>query len=109
MQWGTGAKVWLWLMLVVNALSCLGALALFAVIPALAIITLALEILMVVGVVLLLFGRRKLGYYLLCTCAVLAMISNIYWGTNIIRAVATAVVMPFVTYLVIKDQWNELA
>ncbi|MDE6607666.1 MAG: hypothetical protein K2K54_07925 [Lachnospiraceae bacterium] len=109
MQWGTGAKVWMWIVLVVNGLSCLGIIPIFAVLPVLAIITLVLEIILIVGVIILLFKRQKIGFYLLCVCAVLTMIFNIILGTGIIRAVASVILMPTITFLVIRDQWNDLA
>lgn len=109
MQWGTGAKVWMWIVLVANGLSCLGILPVFAISPVLAIITLVLEIILIVGVIMLLFKRQKIGFYLLCVCAVLTMIFNIILGTGIIRAVAGVILMPTITFLVIRDQWNDLA
>lgn len=109
MQWSTGAKVWLWFVLIVNALSCLSVLVLLAVSPVLAIITLVLEIILIVGVIILLFKRQKMGFYMLCACSILSAIFNIVLGTNIIRAIGSAVLLPLITYLIIKNSWNELA
>lgn len=109
MEWGRGAKGWLWLVLIVNGLSCLGIFPLFSVWPMIAVFTLISEVILIFGVVLLLFSKKKIGFYLLCACAVLTMIFNIMSGVGIIRAVASVVLMPTITYLVIRDQWNELA
>lgn len=109
MQWGTGAKVWLWIVLILNVLSCIPVLALIVLSPVIAIITLVLEIILIAGVVLLLFKQQKMGFYLLCACSVLSAIFNIVSGTGIIRAVISAVLFPLITYLVIKSNWDELA
>ncbi|MDE6915839.1 MAG: hypothetical protein K2P39_03450 [Lachnospiraceae bacterium] len=109
MEWGTGAKVWLWLVLVLNALSCLSVLAVFAIAPAAAAISLVLELIIIVGVVLLLFKKQKLGFFMLCGCSVLSLITNIIAGTNIATAVISAVLLPLITFFIIKSHWNELA
>ncbi|MDE6620549.1 MAG: hypothetical protein K2K74_08720 [Lachnospiraceae bacterium] len=109
MQWGTGAKVWLWIVLVLNALSCISIVLLIAISPAIAIISLVLEIILIVGVILLLFKQQKMGFYVLCACSVLSAIFNIVLGTGVVRSVASAVLFPLITYLVIRSHWNELA
>ena len=109
MQWSTGAKVWLWLVLVVNVLSCVSIALVLLIAPAAAIISLVLELILIAGVVLLLFRRQRIGFYLLCVCSVLSLIVNIISGTGIVRAIVSAVLFPLITYLVIKNQWNELA
>ncbi len=108
MQWGTGAKVWLWIVLVLNAISCVTLIPLLLVVPVAAAISIVLELVLIVGVVMLLFKRKKIGFYMLCACALLTMISNIIAGTGIIRAVASSVLLPVITFLVIRDQWNDL-
>lgn len=109
MVWGTGAKVWLWIVLVINVLSCLPVFALIALMPLYAIAVIVLELILIVGVVLLLFKQQKLGFYILCASSVLSAIFNVMLGTNIIRAVLSAVLFPLITYLIIKSSWNELA
>ena len=109
MEWGKGAKGWLWFVLIVNGISCVGIFPVFAVWPMIGVFTLISEVILILGVILLLFSKKKVGFYLLCACAVLTMIFNIISGTGIIRAVASVVLMPTITFLVIRDQWNELA
>ncbi len=109
MEWGTGAKVWLWIVLVVNALSCISVALLVVISPLLAIITLALEVVLIVGVILLLFKKQKVGFYVLCVSSVLSAVFSVILGTGIVRAVISAVAFPLITYLIIKSRWNELA
>ena len=109
MEWGTGAKVWLWIVLIVNALSCISVALLVVVSPLLAIITLVVEVVLIVGVVLLLFKQQKMGFYLLCASSVLSAVFNVILGTGIVRAVVSAILFPLITYLIIKSHWNELA
>lgn len=107
--WGTGAKVWLWLVLILNAISCITLFPLLLIVPVAAAISIVLELALIAGVVMLLFKRKKIGFYMLCGCALLSMITNIIAGTGIIRAIASTVLLPTITFLVIRDQWNDLA
>ena len=109
MEWGTGAKVWLWFVLIVNALSCISVALVVLVSPLLAIITLIVEVVLIVGVVLLLFKQQKMGFYVLCASSVLSAVFNVILGTGIVRAVISAILFPLITYLIIKSHWNELA
>lgn len=109
MQWSDGARIWLWIVLVLNVLSCVSVFLVITVVPVLAIINIVLEIVLMAGVAMLLFKQRKIGFYILCACSIITGILNIVLGVNIIRAVLSAVLFPLITYLFIKNNWNELA
>ncbi len=108
MQLNTGAKVWLWIVFVINVISLIGAIPTTIAFGGLLWLTLILEVVIVASIALLLFKQQKLGFFLVCGCAVVAFIINVILGTNIIYALISAVVMPTVTFLLLKSQWNEL-
>lgn len=102
----TGLKGWLWFVLVVNAISCVSMVTTAILVP-LAWVSVALEILIIAGVSMLLFGRKKMGFYLICGAAVLGLVINVILGVNIIYAVVSAVLMPLITWLLMKNTWYE--
>ena len=62
----------------------------------------------IAGIALLLFSQKKIGYFMCCGCAAIAFIINIFLGVNLILAIVSAVLMPTITFLFLKNQWNEL-
>lgn len=102
----TGLKGWLWFVLIVNVLSGLGAIPTALVFP-LAWISVLLEVLIVVGTVLLLFKQKKMGYYLILAAAILGLIVNVAIGSNVILAVISAVIMPGIIWLLMKNTWDQ--
>lgn len=117
MQLNTGAKVWLWIVFVLNIITCvlaivgsIGVLALLG--PGMFIATLAsiaAEIVLILGVAMLLFKGKKVGFYLLCACAVIGLVLNLITGAGIVQSILGAVLFPLITYLLIKNQWYELS
>lgn len=124
-----GLKGWLWFIFVVNILAAVGSLmtavgaaalsaslGLGAGYIALCVVSLILEIVVLVGIAMMLFAQKKLGYYLLCAAAVVGFIVNlITYGmldaltaANIAQAVLGLVLCPLITFLVAKKDWNNL-
>lgn len=102
----TGLKVWLWFLFIVNIISAfvVATAALFAPLLWVNVIT---EIILVVGVCLLLFGKKKVGFYLMCACAVISFVVNLISGTNIASAIVGLILCPSITYLLLKDGWEK--
>lgn len=102
-----GARIWLWFVLVVNCLSAIGLLRGFAISPLITILTLVLEAILIFGVVLMLFKQKKLGFYLVCGMAAFTLVLNIIGGSNLILSIVSAVVMPGITFLFIRNDFSE--
>lgn len=102
----TGLKVWLWVVFVLNIISAVTSVFAAMLLPILWV-SVVLEIVIIVGIGLLLFGQKKIGYYLVCAMAVLGLIVNVVLGTNIIYAVISAVLMPLITWLLMKNTWDQ--
>ncbi len=108
----TGLKVWLWIVLVVNALSAISTCRLFgvaALVPggvAIVALSLVCSALIIAGTAVLLFARKKLGFYLMCACALLGLIMNIVMRTNLIAAIISAVFCPLITFLLMRKEWD---
>lgn len=117
MQLNSGAKVWLWIIFVLNIVSVAltavglpGVMLLFDLKTLLvSILGVVLSVIVIVGIGILLFRQKKIGFYLICTCAVAGLIVNIIIGNGIIWSAISAVVSPLITYLFLKSQWEELA
>ncbi|MCI8586911.1 MAG: hypothetical protein HFI92_13680 [Lachnospiraceae bacterium] len=102
----TGLKVWLWLVLVFNAIGAVTSVAAAFLIPGMWIVV-AAEVLVVAGAVMLLFPRKKMGFYLICAGAAVSLVLNIILGGNIVSSVISAVIMPLIIWLLIKNTWYE--
>ncbi len=100
-----GLKVWLWLVLAVNAISGVMAIVSALLIPLMWVVV-AAEALVVAGAVMLLFPRKKMGFFLICGAAV-SLVLNIILGGNIVSSVVSAVIMPLIIWLLIKNTWYE--
>jgi len=108
MQLNTGAKVWLWFALIVNVLTFIISIPVTLMLGGIYYISLICSIGMIVGIAIILFKKKKIGYFACCGCAVVSFILNLVLHTNIIFAVIGAVGFPLITYLVLRSQWNEL-
>ena len=123
---GTGLQVWLWIIFVLNIITALGALAAVVgsaalgvgpVYTVLCVVSFLLEIVLIVGIAMLLFKSKKVGFYMICGAAVIGFVVNlITYGLvsgltaiNIGRAVVGLVVCPLVTYLLAKNDWDYLS
>ena len=123
---GTGLQVWLWIIFVLNIITALGALAAVVgsaalgvgpVYTILCVVSFLLEIVLIVGIAMLLFKSKKVGFYMICGAAVIGFVVNlITYGLvsgltaiNIGRAVVGLVVCPLVTYLLAKNDWDYLS
>lgn len=102
----TGLKVWLWLVLVFNAIGAVTSVATAFLIPGMWIVVVA-EVLVVAGAAMLLFPRKKMGFYLICGGAAVNLVLNIILGGNIVSSVISAVIMPLIVWLLIKNTWYE--
>ena len=102
----TGLKVWLWFVFVVQILSCISVVIAIAVNP-IFIVSLIASALIIIGCALLLFKTMKLGYFMMCGGAVVNLIVNLIFKTNIIIALLGLILMPLITYLLMKDDWNN--
>ena len=126
---GTGLQVWLWIIFVINiltavttALAVVGSaaigstLGLGTVYTILCVVSLLLEIVLIVGIAMLLFKSKKVGFYMICAAAGAGFIVNmITYGVmasltagNIVRAILSLVICPLVTYLLAKNDWEYL-
>lgn len=101
-----GLKIWLWIVLVCNALSAVGGVVTALAVP-LGWLSVIACVLVAVGCAILLFQTKKLGFYIVCAGAVVSLVTSILIGANIIVAIISAVVLPLIIFLLMKNTWNE--
>lgn len=102
----TGLKVWLWIVLVVNAIAGVGAIMTALLVPLMWIVVVA-EALVVAGAAMLLFPRKKMGFYLICGGTVIGFLMNVVLGQGIVSSLASAVISVLIVWLLIKNTWYE--
>lgn len=108
----SGLKGWLWFVLVVNALSAISTFRLYSIAAlvrggfAIVTVSLVCSALIIAGTAVLLFARKKVGFYLMCACALLGLIMNIVIGNNLIVSIISAVLCPLITFLLMRKEWD---
>ena len=112
-EWKGFAKFWLWFCLVVNALAFI--IYIFGVVGAMAtgqyvvvmILCLIAEIGMLTGLSMLLFKKKKLGFYIVACTAVLNIILNAVMG-QLVRGIISAVISLLILFFAIKGNWDNM-
>ena len=121
---GTGLTVWLWIVFIINIITALlavvgtlgaSALGLGAGYTVLCALSVLLEIVLIVGVAMMLFARKKVGFFVVVAAAVLGLVVNLitYSMTgsltagNIVRSLLSAVIMPAIIYALAKKDMEN--
>ena len=115
----TGLTVWLWIIFVINIIVALGAVlttigasavglgAGYTVVCSLSVV---LEIILIVGIAMMLFAHKKVGFFIIIAAAVLGLVVNVitykmldaFTAANIVKSVLSAVIAPLIVYLFAK-------
>ena len=110
MEWHGFAKFWLWFILIVNAI-VLG-VYLFGIVntgaTGILIYGAIAEAVMITAGCLLLFGKKKLGFFICCGIAVANAIVNISSGANIATVIGGLAGVG-ILFAAISKYWNDLA
>lgn len=104
----THAKVWLWIVFIVNILGALAYLRLLTEYPILGFSS-VMSLLVAAAIGILLFKRMKLGFYIFCGLSVIIFFLNVYRHANFILALFGMLASPIITYLFIKSSWDFLS
>lgn len=102
------SKIWLWIALVLCV--CTTALNLSEG----RVLSVIIAVVSIVGLCLLLFRQQKAGFLLMCLCAVgsflVGSVQNfaMLGAVSILMSFIGAALVPAITGLFIKSQWNEL-
>lgn len=99
-------KVWLYLVLVANTITVITSVISAFTNPAYWVFALT-GVIVVAGAALIQFKTQKLGFYLICAASAIGLIFNLVNGSNIFSAFISAILMPLVIYLLMKNTWSE--
>lgn len=124
----TGLKVWLWIVIVWNAIGAIGNVTSIADSPVATIISIVLEVVTIYAAVLIMFQTKKLGFKLMCGVAVanvvVTIVTAIFAGilagalagnavigligaiVGIIISIIIIAISPLITYLLMKKDWD---
>ncbi|WP_321019046.1 hypothetical protein, partial [Eisenbergiella porci] len=65
------------------------------------------ELLQITGVSILLFHKRRLGFYIICLSEVVIFAANVtLFDGDIVLSLINSVVVPLVIYALMKPYWN---
>ena len=106
-----GLKIWLWAVMLVNVLNCIFNIVVAIATPARWIIAIA-NLLIVLASAMILFQTKRVGFYFLCLAAIIWFIGNTIIGPGffaIIWHLIVAILLPFITYLLLKNNWHQLS
>lgn len=97
-----GCKIWLWIIFICAILSTiLGVISMVGSIKQ-GLYSVITGVIMAIGIALLLFNQKKVGFYLMVIIAIVSLIFNVMNNANIILAVVSAVISPAITYYFIR-------
>ena len=97
-----GCKIWLWIIFVCNVLSAILGVVTISTDLKIGLYTVIAGIVMVVGIALLLFKQKKVGFYLMIAVAAVGLV------VNIIFAIVSALISPAITYYFITKNTNVI-
>lgn len=99
-----GYKIWLWILMIGGGISVLTGLTAMSYSGGMGLFSVAMGIMQLAGVSILLFKRKKEGFYIICAMAVINFIFNITHHVNFLFALLALVAMPGITYFFIWKQ-----
>lgn len=67
----------------------------------------AVAVLTALAALLLMATRRKIWFYLMCAASVLSIAVNAVGSEEPMTAAVSALLMPMLTFLLMKKEWNE--
>lgn len=114
----TGLKVWLWLIFILDVVGIVGWVLLATVMaPILAELGIAftlalglantlLAVVSTVGIGLILFGRKKVGLYLMIGAAAIGFVLYIVCGYNVFVALIGQGLVPAITFWIMAAEWH---
>lgn len=103
----TGLKVWLWIVLIANAIT--GVLSMIAAVLAPVLwISVIMNAVIIAGAIMLL-RMKRIGFFIICGAAAVSFIINVIGQQNIIVSLISAVVMPLIIYLLMRKDWDNFA
>lgn len=101
-----GLKIWLWVIFILNIISVVLNL-LGGILNPISWLYAVLGVVFVVGIALILFKQKKLGFYMMCAMTAITFILNVVTGAGIVTSIISAVLSPLVTYLFMKETWDQ--
>jgi len=110
-EWHGFAKVWLWIIFIANILSGVAYIANIAmglIEPLIGVLGLAAEAIIVTGAVLLLFKKKKLGFFVVIGAAVLALVMNAL-NDNLVGGIISTGLSVLILWLAIRKDMDKLA
>ena len=122
-EWKGFAKFWLWFVFIVNiialvisVLGLVGSVVLGPAFIAIMLVTVILEVAIIVGVSMLLFKKKKVGFFIICGCQVVNVILSFVLGAmqgnaigSGVKTIASAIISVLILYFAIKSYWDQLA
>lgn len=120
---GTFKKIWLWVLFVIYLLMLIGDfVGIFGGVTISKVAILLINSVSMGGVLVLLFAQRKMGFFMMCLGAVLELIFNvivlisiaatlntILIAWNVFVIIISGLMVPGITYLFIRTEWERMA
>ncbi len=95
-------------MLVANAISLVLGIISFSTLGVIGIYTIVAGIIAIVGICLLLFKKKRIGFYILLALAVVGLVVNIANGANIAVSILSAIIAPALTFFFISKNQSVI-
>ena len=101
-----GCKIWFWFVLIMNAISAVSSLALSSYAPGAAMLGAVSGIVLCAGAAIILFKKKKIGFYMIVGMAVVVLIYNLTSGANAAFSIIAAIANPLISYYFVNKNVN---
>ena len=100
-------KAWLLVILIINTISAIVSLLVGFLNP-LSWVSTMIVVVYVIGIILLLFKLKKVGFHLMIAAQVMGLIVNLNLGDRFLSALISSALPLLITYLFLKRDWAQL-
>lgn len=100
-------KIWLWIVLVLHIVTLIQLVPIlkWTATPYMTVIS---EVLLMIGILILIFAENKKGFYLICAVQAVFLLRMIFKFDLDFRVIISAVVMPAITFILMRPDWKEI-
>lgn len=102
------SRIWLLIILIINTISAIASLLVGFLNP-LSWVSTMIVVVYVIGIALLLFKLKKIGFHLMIAAQIMGLIVNLNLGDGFLSAVVSSALPLVITYLIIRKDWGNLS
>lgn len=101
------SRIWLLILLIINTIMAIVSLAVGFLNP-LSWVSTMIVVVYVIGIALMLFKMKKIGFHLMIAAQIMGLIVNMNLGDGFLSAVISSALPLVITYLIVRKDWVNM-